>query len=365
MSREETKDKNKNKNKRTGLILFIIVAAIISGLIVLTIYSMNKQTGVVTDLPQYSGEYSIELRNIAEKYLEQNDPVFNETIKYLFTKYYLKLYNTSLVWNKTFQVKINSSIIYVVKVTRNETLIVDTHGNGTYSYVFSLDPNGKYLIEGSGSLGNSSREFKLSLPPQFFHRAYIDLYVIVSSNSSRIVEGYISIAKKPPDDIGVILTRAGIEYVTLLLNSWMKTNFNITDKSLKDIIDNTRDPAVILRNNITEINSFEASLILKKIYDILKIDSHIIAVDTDGDEEPDHFAVVIKPPNNDPAFFSDQLMNILEGINRVGEIPGGEIHVKYVPYNNINWVIIDPIYQPEYVPGQLLITSYNVLGAII
>ncbi len=346
-------------------VLFIVIAGIIAGLIVLAIISSNQSKGYSEDLPPYSGEYSDRLRKLAEEYLSSNNPIYNSTIKYLFTKYYKTLYNTTTILNRTFTVKRNLSVEYVFKASRNETIIISTRGNGSYSYVLSLDQYGYYIIQGSGTPGNTSREFKFQLPEKFFYRAYIDVYLIVSSNSTKRVHGYIAVGKHPPRDLGTILKRTPVEFTVLTIYSWMKNSYEITDSSLSDIVENSRDPVYILENNVSRINSFEASLIMKKILDVFGIKSHIVAVDTNGDGRPDHFSLVIATFSNDPTKYSDNLMNILEGINRVGVLEGDNIHVKYIAYKGINWIIIDPVYELDYVPGQLTTTIYNVLGMII
>ncbi len=350
-------------------IVYGIIVLIIGLTITLIILTLNTPSqSVIYALPPYNGEYSDALRDIASKSLAVNGSVVNDTIRYLFLKEYLKLYNGSLLFNKTFNVKVNLSVAYVFYATRNETIIIKTHGNGSYYYALFYTEN-RYLLENSETPGNSSRIFRIDLPDNYFPpgKPYMEFTVIISSNSTRRVTGYVTVSKKPPIVLDTIIRRAPIAYYTLMLDSWIRDRYTVRDEPISKVLTSTRSVGELLEQNGTVINSLEASLIAKTLLDHVMVESHIVAVDTNNDGVVDHFAVLFKYPVKPGGVteYSSRLLNILEGFNLASKLGDNEaLHVKYIYYGDYSWIVFDPVYSNG-VPGVVITDTYHVLGMII
>ncbi len=359
------KRKIRDLSPRERKAVYAIITGLAAVIVILIILSLTTPSTSPPPLPMYSGEHSGELRELAEHNIGIDNPLFNTTLRYLFLNYTSNLYNTSIVFNKTFRVKQNLSQIFYFKATRGEIVIIDTYGNGYYYY--ALFYQGKILLEGTETLGNSTFSFSLDIPEEYFPatQPYIDIAVIISSNSSRPVDGFIVLSKKPPAKLDTILRRAGVEYSVLLIYTWLKDAFNITDTSLDEILEQEHTMADVLENNITIIDSFQASLLFKKFLDILGIESHVVAVDLNGDGNVDHFAVALKYSLGNPSLYVSKLLNILDGINVDYGEGEEDIHIKYFEYGGSTWIIIDPLYGEDYLPGTIRVDNYHLLGMII
>lgn len=359
------KRKIKDLSPRERKAVYAVITGLIAVLVVLIILSLTTPASPPPPLPMYSGEYSDELRCLARNSVDVDDPVLNSTLKYLFLNYTDILYNTSTVFNKSFRVRENLSQVFYFKATRGEIVIVDTYGNGYYYY--ALFYQGKILLEGSETLGNSTYSFALDIPEEYIPatQPYIDIAVIVSSNSSRPVDGFITLSKRSPEKIDTVLRRAGIEYSVLLIYTWMRNTFNITDIPPAEIIQENWSVIDVLEDNATVIDSFRASLLFKKLLDILGIESHVVAVDLDGDGNADHFAIALKYSTENPSLYVSKLTNILEGMNINYGGDDENINIKYLRYGGCTWIIIDPLYGDNYLPGTIKADNYQLLGMII
>ncbi len=359
------KRKIRDLSPREKKAVYAVITGIATIIIILIILSLTTPGNPSPPLPLYSGEHSNELVELAKHDISASDPLLNTTLRYLFLNFTDNLYNTSIVFNKTFHVKQNLSRIFYFKATRGEIVIIDTYGNGYYYY--ALFYQGKMLLEGSETLGNSTFSFSLNIPEEYIPatQPFIDIAVIVSSNSSRPVDGFIVLSKRPPARLDTVLRRAGIEYSALLIYTWLKDVYTITDTSLDEILEQKYTIIDVLKNNITSIDSFHASILFKKLLDILGLESHVVAVDLNGDGNADHFAVALKYPLGNPSLYISKLLNILDGINvNYGE-GDRDIHIKYIEYGGSTWIIIDPLYGEDYLPGTIRTENYHLLGMII
>ncbi len=356
-------------SRKERMIVYGVVAIIIGLVIVLIALTMiHPVKQVIYALPPYSGEYSDLLRDSVSSALKTNGSIVNETIRYLFLEEYKYMYNGSLLFNNTFTVAKGLSVKYTFLATRNETIIVDTHGNGSYYYALFYSEN-EYLLEGSETLGNTTRIFRFDIPDAYFppNRPYMEVSIIISTNSTGNTTGYVAVSKRPPDRIDTIIRRAPIAYFTLAINSWLKYNYTIYDEPVAREAADARSVGELLSMKPGRITSLEAALISKTLLDRVMIESHIVAIDVNGDDVIDHFAVLFRYPVTPAGAneYSSRLLNILEGFNLIGELGSGGVHVKFIQYNGYSWIILDPMYSPGHIPGQVSVDTYNILGMIV
>lgn len=367
MSRHGRRREEEIRRARRIFAVSMAIAIALIAFIVIYIF-INPPT------PYYNGRYSSILREVLKKF--QNDPRWSNKSIYLpvlheiFYEYYLKLYNTSFIMNKTFEIARDRSIIYRVFLAANETLYVETRGNGTYYYILSLDEQGYIRLLNEALPGNSTREIRVSnvLYLKISNETrkviiYNETYLILLTNSTKPVRGYIFINKTPPLNLSSILDVYPVEYTVWLFQNWVKDRYNIIETNL-ETLENTRPPWEIIRDDIGEITSFEACLLLYKLYNITGIETRVIAIDIDGDNELDNFALALKYDKSPEAFGKAIIDYILEDANI--HVNMREISIKHAVTYDATWIILDPLYEEKYIPGSITnIQFYEYIGIII
>ncbi len=322
----------------------------------------------------YTGVYREELDDLFKKFM--NDPRWNDTsiyadiFRYVFYNYYRKLYNTSMIMNKTFSITRYESTLFTVFLGAYESLYVETRGNGTYYYILTLDERGRIRLMNQAIPGNSSREITVSetLYLTIMNTTkqvilYNDTYLLFLTNSTIPVKGYVFINKTPPTNLSRILDIYPVEYTVWLFENWIRDRYEITPVD-PDKIGETRPPWTIYSENVTEITSLEACILLYKLYNFTGIESHIIAIDLDGDRELDHFALAIKYDRGPRAFGNAILNYILRDANIY--VSETRFSFKHAITETGTWIILDPVYELKYVPACIVgVQYYDNLGIVL
>jgi hypothetical protein len=262
----------------------IIGLVVVIAILVYLAFSTPFGNTVSYPLPPYNGKYSGALRSVVSEALKNSSGRINSTLRYLFSTYYSRLYNTAIYVNKMITVRKNSSISFDIWVTRNESIIISTRGNGTYGYALFLTNIGIKLKD-SDTLGNTTRIFDIELPETYFgdYLAYTSISVVFTTNSSRPVSVVLNITKKLPESLLFIVKRSGVVFYTMLINYWINSNYHIVDEPLSSIIEHTRNVITLLSlKNGPTISSLEACILFKKFMDTVGVETHIMAVDPDG-----------------------------------------------------------------------------------
>ncbi|GEM_PF-5663554 len=367
MGRSRRRREEEIRRARRIFAVSMSIAIALLAIIVIYIF-LNPPT------PYYNGKYSGVLKEIFSKFQDDprwsNEKIYMPILHEIFYEYYVELYNTSLIMNKTFEIAKNESMLFRVFLGANETLYVETYGNGPYYYILSIDKEGHIRLLNEALPGNSSREIRVSnvlyLTISNETRriiVYNETYLIFLTNSTRVVRGYVFINKTPPVNLSSILDIYPVEYTVWLFENWVKDRYVIKPADL-EALDETRPPWEIIGSDVKEITSLEACILLNRLYNFTGIETHIIAIDMDGDGELDNFALALKYDKNPQAFGRAIVDYILEDANiRVG---GREISIKHAVTYTTTWIILDPLYEDKYIPGSITgVAYYEYIGMII
>jgi len=191
---------------------------------------------------------------------------------------------------------------------------------------------------------------------------YGPAYINLSTSLTTPVSCYIHVSRKPPRNLTSILRILSVEYTTWLFQNWIKDRFKIAPLDFSKLGE-TRPPwKILFSDNITEISSLEACLILNRLYNVTGLETRIIAVDLDGGGEADTFALALKYGKTPDRFADALLNNILEDSHlQFGE---NRVNLKYFVFDNSIWIVLDPLYEDERVPGHIKLEYYGFLGFI-
>ncbi len=350
--KKEIMEEYKRKVKIITSIVIVVTIIVLSAIVIMiflhppTIY--------------YSGKYGEELRHLIDNYM--NDPrwsnktIYRTVLREIFYQYYLTLYNTSSGVNTSFIITKDRSVAIKTFLATNESLHIETYGNGTYYYILALDPNGHIRLSNYAIAGNSVHDFPVNAT------LYNDTYIILVTNSTKTVKGYVYLWRKPPKDLTTILKLYPIEYTTWLFETWVKDRYVIRPIDFNEL-SSTRPPWEIVDVNVKEINSLEAVLLLNRLYNLTGFETHIIAIDLDGDGEMDHVSLMIKYGKDPRAYGSAILDYILRDVNIY--VNYKEYLFKHVVYNGEIWMILDPLYEAKYVPSYIVDKEiYEFVGII-
>lgn len=369
-SRKRREDEVRKARKK--FVISMTIALVV--LTILVVYMIvNMPTGY------YRGRYSSLLKELFEKLVNDeewsNESNYHIYLREIFYEYYIKLYNTSFIFNYTFLLRPGQeSVVYRVFLGANETLYVETYGNDTYYYTISLDIHGKINILGYALLGNSSRSIAISDVIELTLERrnatlrtvlYNESYLIIFTNISRPVSGYVFVNKTPPVNLTSILRVVPIEYTVWLFQNWIRDRYTILTRervSIDDMIRNVKPPWDILSKDTRDITILEACILLHRLYSIVGIENRILAIDLDGDSELDHFAIAIKyakTPSDYVRIMTDYILNDAN-INIIDR----EVNVKYATALEANWIIVDPVYEYKYVPAFINLKYYYNLGIV-
>jgi len=365
----KSRRREKEEIKRRQRILTISMLITIIILAVIVILSINYQPSIY-----YNGRYANVLRDLFERF--KNDPrwinktYYHPVLREIFYEYYIRLYNTSVLINNTFTIVKDKVIRYPVFIGANETIYIETYGNGTYYYVLSLDPDGKVIIPESAGVGNSSKEIRFPSEIELTIGnttkktiLYGTGYILLTTNSTEPVHGRLFVNKTPPLNLSSILTLFPEEYTIWLFQNWVKDRFIIKKIEL-DKLQDTRPPWDIIDGNVSEITILEACILLNRLYFAIGFNTSIIAIDLDGDNELDTFALAFKYSKDPNAYVKTLIEYILSDANIY--IKPMEINVKYIKINITKYyIILDPLHEDKYIPGFIRgVTYYSNIGYI-
>jgi len=358
------KPENKRGRKRAFAVLLAFAATLITGFILITLLQPQTQ--------EYAGRYGSAVKALIDRFSRDwrwsNATVYYPVLRHIYYEYYLKLYNTSTLVNQPFTIVRGKPAVYRIFLGANETVRIETWGNGTYTYSLVVELGGA-LAKLYEEPGNTSREVgiadEINLVVAGVKRKVIlygPAYINLSTNSTIPVSGYIRVSKDPPRNLSSILRVFPVEYTTWLFQNWIKERFKITPVDFSKLGD-TRPPwEILFSDNTTEISSLEACLILNRLYNATGIETRIIAVDLDGDGEADTFALALKYGKTPDQFAGALLNYILEDANlSFGE---NRINLKYFVLDNTVWIVLDPLYEDERVPGHIKLEYYSFLGFV-
>jgi len=364
-----SRKREKEEIRKRQRILVVSMAITIIILVVIVILFINYQPSIY-----YNGRYANVLRELFDRF--KNDPRWNNKTYYypilreVFYKYYLNLYNTSVLINETFTIKKDEIIRYPVFIGANETIYVETYGNGTYYYILSLDPDGKVLLPESAGVGNSSKEIRF--PNEIELNIgnttkktilYGTGYLLLTTNSTEIIYGRIFVNKTPPLNLSSILTLFPEEYTIWLFQNWIKDSYVIKKIEL-DKLQDTRPPWDIIDGDAREITILEACILLNRLYFIAGFNTSIIAIDLDGDNELDSFALAFNYSKDPNTYAKIMVEYILRDVNIY--IESTEINVKHIKVNSTKYyIILDPLHEDKHIPGCIKnIIYYSNIGYI-
>jgi len=362
--RKPRKIMEQEMKRRTKLILTVsmIVTIAVLGTIAILLLNINEQS------VYYSGKYALSLKSLIMKY-RGDDRWRNETIYYgvlrkIFYEYYLKLYNLSTGVNNTFLISRDHQLVINVFLATNETLYIETYGNDTYYYVISLDKDMSFLKKNGSNLlvdvtlGNSEHEIRIEAK-----YIYNETYIILFTNATTPVKGWIYFKRTPPLNLSSILAMHPFEYTSWLFQNWVKERYLIKPVDLEHL-ENTRPPWIIIQDNVTEITSLEAVLLLDRLYNLTGFETRYCAVDLNGDGEADHVALMVRY-NKRGDFYGNVLVNyVLRDANIYFE--NMKVKFKHVVLGNATWIVLDPLYEAKYIPSFIQGTDvYEIIGLIL
>ncbi|MEM1768549.1 MAG: hypothetical protein QXX35_00630 [Desulfurococcaceae archaeon] len=336
---------------------------------------------MIVNLPTgyYRGRYSSILKNVFEKIQSDenwdNETIYNVYLREIFYEYYVNLYNTSIIFNQSFLLTPDNSIaIYRVFLGANETLFIETYGNDTYYLTLSLDVQGRMNLLGYAIPGNTSRNIEVSdviyLKIENYNLTkrvilYNETYLIIYTNISKPVSGYVFVNKTPPLNLTSILRIIPVEYTIWLFQNWIRDRYyikTIDKNNIENVLRNTRPPWEILDKSIKEITVLEACILLYRLYSLMNIESKVIAIDLDGDNELDHFAIAVKYTRTVNDYVRIMIDYILNDANIY--IEETDVNVKHAVVDNTYWLILDPVYELKYVPSFIKLKYYINLGIV-